>query len=99
MILNQFQKKKKKSIIYIKLLNPIKVILSFSFFRDGFVGHSNSDFVGILLEVVDRIPLCLNALILEHPFLLELLFAIRIKSPLLFGTDILLVEYNFHEQS
>ncbi|EGG20936.1 vacuolar protein sorting-associated protein 13 family protein [Cavenderia fasciculata] len=78
---------KSSKMIYTKLLllHPIKVLLSFSFVRDGFIGQSQSEVVGILLEVLgisfslERTAICLNSLMLEHPFLSKKSLISRIK--------------------
>ncbi|EFA80196.1 vacuolar protein sorting-associated protein 13 family protein [Heterostelium album PN500] len=80
------KKVRKVKMVYIKLLllHPIKLILSFSFVRDGLVEQS-TDMVGVLLEVLgvsfglERTPICLNSLILEHPFLSNRSLTNRIK--------------------
>lgn len=73
-------------MVYFKLLhlNPIKITLSFTFVPDGILSHSSA---GVLLEMVgvtfgqlERAPLCLNALLLEHPFLTKRSLASRIKA-------------------
>eukprot|EP01132_Coremiostelium_polycephalum_P010231 gene10231-12547_t len=73
-----------------------KPFLHFSFIKneenkDGLIEKS-SDLVGILLEVIgisfalERTPICLNALIWEHPFLSERSFGSRIKSHYMYQT-------------
>eukprot|EP01133_Synstelium_polycarpum_P005870 gene5870-6788_t len=80
---------KENRMIYVKLLllHPIKILLSFSFVREGLlVADIPSDAASILLEVLgvsfglERTTLSLNSLILEHPFLSQRTLARRIKT-------------------